>query len=375
MLLLSDVRPLVGERWLSRALDLAMHGAGTVSPNPLVGAVIVKDGEVVGEGWHQRAGGPHAELNALTAAGDRAAGADVYVTLEPCNHVGRTPPCTKALIEAGVARVIVGMRDPNDDVAGGGALRLQEAGIAVRFADDPRPFEQLNEAWLKRLRTGLPWIRVKVALSLDGKASLIAGRRARMSGPGAAGLTRRLRAFSTAVAVGAATLAVDDPALTVRSGDATPVDRQPLRVVMSRTSVPRPGHALFSDGHGQAMVVASDRADDGQLDVLLAAGVRVARYPYAEGIRGALHALADAGVDDVLMETGPGLLTALWDAGAIDELIALQSGGMAGNAAPPLFLGRPADAGGDLDVRFGAVEAVVAGDDAAVVWRPLTEEA
>ncbi len=373
MHLLSDARPLVGERWLSRALDLAMRGLGTVSPNPLVGAVIVKDGEVVGEGWHERAGDAHAEVRALEAAGDHAAGSDVYVTLEPCNHIGRTPPCTNALIKAGVARVVIGMADPNE-IAGGGARRLREAGIEVRFADDPAPFEELNEAWLKRLRTGLPWTRVKVALSLDGKASLMAGRRARMTGPGAAGVTRRLRALSTAVGVGAATLTVDDPGLTVRAGDGTPLDRQPLRVVFSRTSVPRPERTVFTDSLGPSLVIASDRADDAQLDAVRAAGVGVARYVYAEGIRGALRALAAEGVDDVLVEAGPGMLTALWEARAIDELIVVQAGGMAGNAAPPLFLGRPADVAGDLDVKLRAAEAVVAGDDAAVVWRPVTTE-
>jgi len=372
--LLSDARPLAGERWLSHALDLAMRGLGTVSPNPLVGAVIVKDGEVVGEGWHERAGEAHAEVRALDAAGDRAAGAEVYVTLEPCNHFGRTPPCTNALIKAGVARVVIGMADPNGEVAGGGARRLREAGVEVRFAEDPRPFEDLNEAWIKRVRTGMPWTRVKVALSLDGKASLIAGRRARMTGPGAAAVTRRLRTLSTAVGVGAATLAVDDPGLTVRAGDGTPVERQPLRVVFSRTSVPRAGHAIFTDGLGRACVVASDRSDEGRLEAVRAAGAGVVRYPYEEGIRGALRALAAEGVNDVLVEAGPGMLTALWDAQAIDELIVLQSGGMAGNAAPPLFLGRPADVGGDLDVRLRAAEAVVAGDDAAVVWRPMTDE-
>jgi diaminohydroxyphosphoribosylaminopyrimidine deaminase/5-amino-6-(5-phosphoribosylamino)uracil reductase len=370
-----DDASAIADPFLRRAFTLAESGRGTVSPNPLVGCVIVRDGVVVGEGHHQHAGGPHAEIAALDAAGDRAAGASVYCTLEPCNHYGRTPPCTSALLKAGVARVVIGLRDPNPEVTGAGAETLAAAGVEIAFAPDDAPFRFQNEAWLVRVRTGLPFVRVKVALTLDARPGLFASRRARITGSGGGAVTMLLRERATAVFVGAATLQVDDPQLTVRDADGRAAVRQPVRGVLSRTSVPSPSARMVCDGLGKSLLVTSDAADRSAVAALEALGVETRTYRYADGVRGALGALADAGIDDVLIEAGPAILTALWNARAIDELIVIHAGGMGGNAAPPLFLGGGEIAGGELTPSFRALEAAVRGDDAVTVWRPRPEAA
>lgn len=374
MRLFSDASASVNDPLFRHAFVLAEKGRGATSPNPMVGCVIVSDGQVVGEGFHEHAGGLHAEAVALAEAGEAARGATAYVTLEPCNHYGRTPPCAAALLSAGVARVMIGMPDPNPGVTGGGAEELRRGGVSVAFAEDPSPFEELNEAWLMHLRTGLPWVRVKLALTIDARAAMMSGLRSRITGHGGAAITRRLRAASTAVAVGAATVDTDDPLLTVRDTAGALAGRQPLRVVISRTSVPGVDHAVFSGDAERVVLLTSDHTTRDALDAVTQRGVRVVRYPYTEGITGALRALAAEGVDDVLIEAGPGLASALWSEGAIHELFVVQAGGMAGNAAPPLYLGRADAAGDDLAPRMRAVEAGVEGDDAVVVWRPFREE-
>ncbi|HEY5506558.1 MAG TPA: bifunctional diaminohydroxyphosphoribosylaminopyrimidine deaminase/5-amino-6-(5-phosphoribosylamino)uracil reductase RibD, partial [Coriobacteriia bacterium] len=196
-----DPYAVVAEPHLRRACELAERGRGTTAPNPVVGCVLVRDGEVVGEGWHERAGGPHAEAAALADAGDAARGATAFVTLEPCAHVGRTPSCADALVRAGVARVVIGAPDPTR-LAGGGAGTLRQAGIDVSFADDPRPFHELDVEWTHRQRTGRPFLRVKVALTLDGRPALLEGARSALTGEAARAFTMRLRARADAVLVG-----------------------------------------------------------------------------------------------------------------------------------------------------------------------------
>lgn len=370
MSLFLDDASAIADPFLRRAFTLAEQGRGTVSPNPLVGCVVVADGVVVGEGYHQVAGGPHAEIVALKAAGERAKHATVYVTLEPCNHFGRTPPCTNALLKAGVSKVVIGLRDPNPEVTGSGAEALRDAGVDVQFASDDAPFRVQNEAWLGRVATGLPFVRVKVALTLDARPGLFASRRARITGSGGGAVTMEVRARATAVLVGASTLQVDDPALTVRDDENRAAVRQPIRGVLSRTSVPHSTARLLRDGLGKTLLVTSDAANPVALSQLQTLGTDVYTYCYADGIRGALVALASAGIDDVLVEAGPALLTALWNARAIDELVIVHAGGMGGNAAPPLFLGGGEIAAGELVPTFRAVEAAVRGDDAVTVWRP-----
>lgn len=369
MALFSDDVVGIAEPMFARAYALAERGRGTTSPNPLVGCVVVRDGRIVGEGYHERAGGPHAEVVALDAAGELARGAHVYVTLEPCNHFGKTPPCTQRLIAEGVASVTYGMRDPNPDVSGGGAETLVRAGIAAHAAPDPAPFEEQNEAWLTRVRTGLPFVTVKVALTLDGRPALVPDKRSRITGTGGSSLTMRLRRRATAVAVGAATVAVDDPLLTVRDADGRVEAHTPMRFVLSRTSVPDPFARVFTDGRDSALVV-SDSADSGRLADLESAGVRVHRYPYAEGLRGALSAIAAAGVNDLLVEAGPALFSALWEARLVNELVIVSAGGMGGSTAPPLFLGSADRSGEDLAAWMHPVETAIVESDGVTIWRP-----
>lgn len=366
MRLFSDASERITDPFLRRAYLLAEKGRGTASPNPLVGCVLVRDGEVVGQAWHHRAGEAHAEVLALQQAGDRAQRATAYVTLEPCNHVGATGPCTEALRDSGVSTVVVGMRDPNPMVSGGGCDVLASWGIDVALAEDPAPFEEQNEAWLKYVTMGKPWVQAKVALSLDGHASLKQGERSRLSGDEARALTMRLRASADAVLIGAGTLGVDDPSLTVRDESDLPAAHQPLRAVLSRETVPPAGARIFTDGLGPAVFVTAEETQCGEV---AARGVRIERYDSREGIDGALRALGGLGVTRVLVEAGPRLLESLWRAHQIDELVVYHTGGMAGASAPPLFESASHGVGGEVLRRMQAVEAGLAGSDAVTVWQ------
>ncbi|MEO7773861.1 MAG: bifunctional diaminohydroxyphosphoribosylaminopyrimidine deaminase/5-amino-6-(5-phosphoribosylamino)uracil reductase RibD, partial [Steroidobacteraceae bacterium] len=217
---------------MSRALLLARRGLDTTDPNPRVGCVLVSDGAIIAEGWHERAGGPHGEIVALRAAGERARGSTAYVSLEPCSHQGRTGPCSTALIEAGVARVIFAVQDPNPRVAGTGGERLREAGIEVASGLHAEAAEELNCGFFKRMRTGLPWVRLKLAMSLDGRTALADGSSRWITGDRARKDAQQFRARSSAVLTGVGTILADDPALNVRVHGAW---RQPWRVVLDDT--------------------------------------------------------------------------------------------------------------------------------------------
>lgn len=368
MRLFDDVASRVDDPYLAHAVALAVRARGATWPNPLVGCVVVRDGRIVGEGLHPRAGEPHAEVFALADAGELARGADLFVTLEPCAHVGRTPPCTEAILDAGVARVVIGMRDPGAE-SGGGAEILRSAGVAVEFAQDPAPFAALNEGWLKRLATGLPFLTVKVALSLDARPALHAGARAVITGDAGAEITRRVRAQADAVLVGSATVTADDPALTVRDASGRAAERQPLRVVLVRDSLPDVDSRLFTDACAPTLVLAADRTSPGSLDAL-PGSVEALLYPSGEGIRGALRVLGERGLNDILVEAGPRLFTSLWEDGLVDALVTVTAGGMGGASAPPLF-GGTADCAGDTLVHvFRPVETGIVGDVTATLWRP-----
>jgi diaminohydroxyphosphoribosylaminopyrimidine deaminase / 5-amino-6-(5-phosphoribosylamino)uracil reductase len=357
----------VADPHLRRACELAELGRGTTAPNPLVGCVLVRDGHVVGEGFHERAGGPHAEVVALEQAGDRARGATAYVTLEPCAHTGRTGPCTEALAAAGVEKVVVGLPDPNPEAAGGAQV-LRRAGIDVAFAEDARPFAELDVEWLHRARTGRPFLRVKVALTLDGSPALATGVRSALTGEAAREFTMRLRAHADAVMVGTGTIAVDDPALTVRNPDGTPAERQPRRVILTRTEQPAADRRLFHDGLGEVTVLIPDAVE---LDPeLVAAGARALVYETGSGLAGAIAALTSLDVVSVLVEAGPHLLSALVAADLVDELVLIHAGGFAGEQGPALYVGKAQADPATLERPFRAVEAAVIGDDAVTVWRP-----
>jgi diaminohydroxyphosphoribosylaminopyrimidine deaminase/5-amino-6-(5-phosphoribosylamino)uracil reductase len=364
MRLFSDDSSSITDPFLRHAYKLALRGEGTTAPNPMVGCVVVNDGRVVGEGWHECAGGPHAEVVALDQAAEGARQATVYVTLEPCAHHGRTPPCADALIERGVSRVVIGMPDPSD-AARGGAARLSSAGIDVAFADDPGPFEALNEGWLALVRRNRPWVTAKVACTLDGKVAAFAGARARISSEGSRSVTMNLRAVCDAVLVGARTAVADDPALTSRELDGTDADRQPLRIVLTRETDPS-GAALFRDGRGPSALLLPEESPivvDGSLsqtDI---------RYAREGGLQAALHALGEQGIARLLVEPGPTLFAALWTEDLIDELVVIHAGIVFGESSPGMFPG--SDTGDALKEtrRMRVTECAVAGEDAVTVWR------
>lgn len=364
MRLFSDVASRVSGPYLSRAAALAERARGATAPNPLVGCVIVRDGRIVGEGFHPKAGEPHAEVFALREAGDAARGATAYVTLEPCAHVGRTPPCADSLIEAGVARVVIGMPDPHA-LAAGGAERLRAAGIAVEFAADPSPFEELNAGWLHRVRTGRPLVTAKVGVSLDARPSLAAGRRAAMTGASGAEITCRLRAASDAVLVSAATVIADDPALTVRDAGGTLAPRQPLRVVLVRSHVPQPDARVFNDEAAPTLVLATGE-QPGLCD-LVPASIAVHECS-GSPLGDALHALGERGIGDLLVEPGPRLLTSLLEADLVDRLVIVTAGGMAGPEAPALYTGESMGDDDALRHTLVPVEAGIVGDVSVTVW-------
>lgn len=371
MRLFGDVASRIVDPHLRRAYELALRGAGRTAPNPAVGCVIVSaDGGIVGEGFHPAAGEPHAEVYALRDAGDAAWGASAYVTLEPCNHHGRTPPCTQALVDAGVARVVVGMADPTVQ-AGGGANVLRSSGVAVEFAGDPAPFEQLNEGWIKRVSSGLPFVVAKAAVSLDACVSMEPGMRSSMTGPYGAEVTAMLRDQADAVLVGASTVAIDNPRLTVRarSGEPDP-SSQPTRVVLVGSKMPPAGSALFTDKAASTIVLIPDATLADGWTSADASSVRIVSYNAAEGLRGVLELLGELGFNEVLVEPGPRLFASLWqEPEALDALLTVTAGGMAGGSGARLYDSDPDGTHGALEHRFVAAEAGIVGDVSVTMWR------
>ncbi len=328
--------------WMARALRLARRGLYTTDPNPRVGCVLVDGGRVVGEGWHARAGEPHAEVHALRAAGERARGATAYVTLEPCSHHGRTPPCADALAEAGVARVVAAMTDPNPLVAGEGLERLRAVGIEVESGVLQAQAEALNPGFVSRMRRGRPWLRCKLAMSLDGRTAMASGESRWITGAAARADVQRLRARSSAILTGIGTVLADDPSLNVRlSADALygvePV-RQPLRVVLD-TRLQMPASARLLGLEGETLVLTANQ-DVAARAALEAAGAEVVQVAARDGrldLRAVLALLAQREINEVLVESGPTLAGALLGAGLIDELVVYMAPHVMGDAARGLF--------------------------------------
>ena len=305
--------------YMARALRLAERGLYTTRPNPRVGCVIARDDLVVAEGWHQRAGGPHAEAHALQQAGAAARGATVYVTLEPCSHHGRTPPCADALISAGVARVVCAMRDPNPQVSGRGIARLQAAGIAVECGLMESAASELNIGFVARMTRGRPWLRVKLATSLDGKSALSNGVSQWISGPQARLDVQHWRARSCAILTGIATVLADDPKMTVRE---FAVPQQPLRVVLDSHWRTPPDAQILADGG--AAILGADGAGAAS-DALHAAGAPTTQIGATEqgglDLTQVMTWLAAQEVNEVLVEAGARLNGALLAAGLVDEMV------------------------------------------------------
>jgi diaminohydroxyphosphoribosylaminopyrimidine deaminase/5-amino-6-(5-phosphoribosylamino)uracil reductase len=319
---------------MARALQLAERGLWTTSPNPRVGCVLVRDGEVVGEGWHERAGEPHAEVNALRQAGDKARGATAYVTLEPCSHYGRTPPCAEALITAGVARVVAAMADPNPLVAGKGLALLQSAGIATAVGLLEAEAKELNIGFVSRMTRGRPWVRLKAAASLDGKTALNNGVSQWITGPEARQDGHRWRARACAILTGIGTVRDDDPQLTVRGLD---VARQPLRVIVDSKLEISP-QAKILQGGSVLVVGALDSPE--KTAVLRCTGVEVKILPNAAGkveLKDLLEELGRRGVNEVHVEAGFKLNGSLMREGLVDEVLLYLAPCLVGDTANGLF--------------------------------------
>ena len=324
--------------YMAQALRLAERGLYSTSPNPRVGCVIVRDGVLVGEGWHQRAGEAHAEVNALQQAGTAARGATAYVTLEPCSHHGRTPPCTEALLAAGIRRVVAAMADPNPLVAGRGLAQLQAAGVAVDVGLMADEAHELNIGFVSRMTRKRPWVRLKAAASLDGKTALQNGESQWITGPQARQDGHCWRARACAILSGIGTVRKDDPQLNVRGVD-TP--RQPLKVIVDSRLELSPAARLLEAGNvllvsaGQAVAEVAERAA-----ALRERGAEILDFPDGKGrvdLLALLHELARRGLNEVHVEAGSRLNGALLAAGLVDEVLLYLAPCLLGDTAQGLF--------------------------------------
>jgi len=365
---------ILDAHYMARAVELARKGLYSTHPNPRVGCVIVRDGEVVGEGWHVRAGEPHAEVHALRQAGERARGACAYVTLEPCSHHGRTPPCADALVKAGVARVVAAMQDPNPQVAGNGLQRLREAGIEVASGVLEAEARALNPGFLKRMEQGLPFVCAKLAMSLDGRTAMASGESQWITGPAARAAVQRLRARSSVVLTSAESVLFDQARMTVRGEElglddaltTLALSRPPLRVLVDgRLRLPL--DAPFFQA-GPALVVTAAGEDPRYA----AAGHELINLPGSEGrvdLPALLRTLAGRGVNEILLEAGAGLVGAFARQGLVDEYQLFVAGTFLGSDARPLLdwpLSKMSEA-----PRLKITEMRAVGDDWRVTAIPL----
>lgn len=313
----------VDERFMWAALDLARRGRGATNPNPMVGAVVVRDGKIVATGYHQAAGSPHAEATALRKAGEEARGAVLYVNLEPCAHQGRTGPCVDAIIRAGIGKVVAAMEDPNPLVAGKGFRRLEEAGIRVKSGVLEEKALRLNEVYVKFITTRCPFVIVKTAVTADGKTATREGQSRWISGEKARSFVHRLRHNSDAIAVGIDTVLRDDPRLTARLAGGG--GRDPLRVIVdSRARLPLDAHVINSASRAAALLATTAAAPPEKLQALKEKGVETLQLPEREGRvdpAALMSALGERGICQLLVEGGGNLNYSLLEAGLVDKLM------------------------------------------------------
>lgn len=364
------------ERLMVRALGLAARGAGYTNPNPLVGCVIVRDGRVIGEGWHERYGEAHAEVNALadcTRRGENPAGSTVYVTLEPCAHHGKQPPCADALLAASVARVAVGSRDPNPLVAGKGLARLEAAGIEVVRDVLREACDALNPVFLHFIQTGRPYVVAKWAMTADGRIACASGDSRWVTGEAARQDAHRLRHRLAAIMVGSGTVLADDPELTCRLAGG----HQPLRVVCdTRLAIAEDARLVQTAGEAPLLVACGELPVGSPVackaERLRAQGVEVASLPGPDGrvdLPALMGYLGERGIDSVLVEGGSRLHAALWEAGLVNEVVAYVAPKVVGGAAAP---GPVAGAGARVMAeawQLGRPSVDVVGDDVRIAWR------
>ncbi len=330
------------DRFMWMALDLARQGRGRTSPNPMVGAVIVQGSEVVGTGFHQAAGSPHAEIIALNKAGEKARGATLYLNLEPCNHHGRTGPCTEAIIKAGIDRVVAAMQDPNPTVTGNGLARLAEAGVKVKQGVLEDKARQLNEAFVKLYTTGLPFVSVKVAMSLDGKIGTITGDSQWITGEKARQFVHRLRDHTDVIMVGIETVLKDNPRLTARvEGDG---GKDPVRVIVdSSARLPLDARVIESSSPAPTILAVTGQAPSEKCRALEEKGVEVIILPAYNGrvdLTALMKKLAEREISAVLVEGGGTLNYSLIDQGLVDKLfIFIAPLIIGGRGSPTAFAG------------------------------------
>jgi diaminohydroxyphosphoribosylaminopyrimidine deaminase/5-amino-6-(5-phosphoribosylamino)uracil reductase len=349
---------------MQAALALAHRGLGNVWPNPSVGCVIVREGRVVGRGWTQPGGRPHAETEALKRAGELARGATAYVTLEPCSHFGRTPPCCHALIAAGVSRVVCALRDPDPRVDGRGFAMLREAGMAVEEGLLEAEARAINAGFVKRIRQGLPLVTLKLATTLDGRIATHAGESRWITGPAARREAHAMRARHDAILVGSGTALADDPDLTVRLDGATP--RQPLRVVAdARLRTPASARLVATARQHPTLLVTVTGHKPAELAPYQEAGAEVATVPRGQGglsLNALVQALAQRGVTRVLAEGGAGIAAALLREGLVDRLAWFHAPSVMGGDGMPAAYPLPVDLLAAMP-RFRRVAARPLGDD------------
>lgn len=321
---------------MARALQLAARGRYSARPNPLVGCVLVNNGEIVGEGFHERAGEPHAEINALREAGEKAKGAVAYVSLEPCAHHGKTPPCAEALIGAGVGKVIAAMQDPFDDVSGRGLEELREAGVETHVGLMQSAAEALNTGFISRITRGRPYVRLKIAASIDGAIAMENGESQWITGPEAREDVQELRARSGAIMTGIGTVLADDPSLNVRSSSFNLSDDQPLRVVLdSRLRTPVTARMLSLPG--ETLVCCTSGKGDSALRDAGATVQEFGAHGDVVNVFEVLAALSEREINDVLVEAGPLLAGYLLEKDLIDELVIYQSPHIMGSNTRGMF--------------------------------------
>jgi len=348
---------------MAHALQLAACGLYTTTPNPRVGCVIVKDGQVVGEGWHQRAGTPHAEIHALKQAGHTARGATVYLTLEPCSHHGRTPPCAEALIQAGVGRVIAAMTDPHPLIAGGGIDMLTLAGIQAEVGLMESDARALNPGFISRMTRQRPWVRLKTASTLDGKTALANGASQWITGEAARADVQKLRARACALLTGSGTVLADNPRMNVRDFD---IGRQPLRVIAD-SALRTPVDAAILPA-----LIVCHHADPAARSALEQAGAEVIELPASDGrvdLAALLTLLAQRGINELHVEAGAALNGALLAAGLVDEWVAYMAPMAVGDSARGLFAQPPLASLADA-ARFRLADVRQIGDDLRLTLLP-----
>jgi diaminohydroxyphosphoribosylaminopyrimidine deaminase/5-amino-6-(5-phosphoribosylamino)uracil reductase len=355
---------MIDETFMRRALALAERGRGRTSPNPMVGAVVVREGAIAGEGFHARAGAPHAEVEALRAAGQAARGATLYVTLEPCVHQGRTPPCVPVVVAAGVTRVVAALIDPNPFVAGGGAAILRAAGVAVEIGVLADEAGAQNRVFLTAMRERRPHVTLKAGMTADGKIADVHGTARWITGEAARAEAHRQRSESDAIVVGVATVLRDDPALTVRLGQAWP--REPYRVVLdTHARTPVAATVITGATPTRAIIAVGEHAPAGRIAALEAAGATVLRFPTRDGrvsVDAVLSTLFEREVRAVLVEGGGEVHAAFLEAGLVDRVTLFVAPLILGGREAPMVVG---GAGRELKsaIRLGPMQTRLLGSD------------